>query len=95
MSIEVEMRPVIDIWSLSDALEAKYHWGLEAHTVCQIMFGDAYHNDSFKSYWFAGDDLYRGYSWQNETRITRENLIRSFLRDLLPNHERVLINVSW
>ena len=54
MSIEVEMRPVIDIWSLSDALEAKYHWGLEAHTVCQIMFGDAYHNDSFKSYWFAG-----------------------------------------
>ena len=95
MSVKVEMKPVIDIWSLTEALEAQYHWGLDAHTICQMMFRDEYYNNSFKSYWFAGDELFRGYSWQNETKITQENLIRSFLRDLLPNHERVLIDVSW
>lgn len=95
MSVKIEMRPVIDIWSLADELEDRYHWGLEAYSVCQLMFGDQYYNDSFKSYWFAEDDIFRGYSWQNETRIAQRNLINSFLRDLLPDHERVLIDVSW
>ena len=95
MSVKVEMRPVIDIWSLSDALEDQYHWELDTHTVCQMMFGDEYCNDSFKNYWFAEDEEYKGFSWQNETRIMQENLIKSFLRDLLPGHERVLVDVSW
>ena len=93
--MKVEMRPVIDIWSLSDALEAQYNWELDAHMVCQLMFDDNYCNDCYKSYWFSEDEKYEGYSWQNETRIMQENLIKSFLRDLMPDYDRVLVDVSW
>ena len=93
--MKVEMMPVIDSFSLAEALAAQYNWDLDVGDICELMFGDSYYNDSYKGYWFAEDETYKGYSWQNETRIMQENLIKGYLRDLLPNHERVLVDVSW
>lgn len=93
--MEYEMRPVIDIYSLTDALEEKYHWGLESHEVCQLMFNDEYVNDSYKSYGYSQDEKYEGYPWQSESRIGFQNMIKQFLREAIPGHTRVLVDVSW
>lgn len=77
LSVKVEMKPVIDIWSLADELEARYRWGLEAHSVCQLMFGDQYYNDSFKSYWFAEDDILEDTLGKMKLELHRKTLLRA------------------
>ena len=52
-------------------------------------------NDCYKSYYFEDDEEYTGKSWQNEERIRVRNLVNAYLRDILPGHESVLIDVSW
>lgn len=85
--LEFEMRPVIDIWSLADALEERYGWGIDAHDLCQLMFDDNYVNDCFKSYYFANDGCKKN---------SQEELICKFLREQLPAYcKRILVDVSW
>lgn len=91
----IEMMPTIDIYSLADALEAQYHWEMDSSELCALLFNDEYNNYSYKSYSFEKDEKYEGYSWQDENKIAQENLVKGFLRDILPNHKRILIDVSW
>ena len=89
-----EMRPVIEIYVLEDELKTRFGVDVEGE-LRNILFYEDYMNDCYKSYYFADDEEYTGKSWQNEERIRVRNLVNAYLRDILPGHERVLINVSW
>ena len=89
-----EMRPVIEIYVLEDELKTQFGVDVEGE-LRNILFYEDYTNDCYKSYYFADDEEYTGKSWQNEERIRVRNLVNAYLRDILPGHERVLIDVSW
>ena len=89
-----EMRPVIEIYVLEDELKTQFGVDVEGKQR-NILFYEDYMNDCYKSYYFADDEEYTGKSWQNEERIRVRNLVNAYLRDILPGHERVLIDVSW
>ena len=88
------MRPVIEIYVLEDELKTQFGVDVEGE-LRNILFYEDYMNDCYKSYYFADDEEYTGKSWQNEERIRVRNLVNAYLRDILPGHERVLIDVSW
>ena len=88
-----EMRPVIEIYVLEDELKTQFGVDVEGE-LRNILFYEDYMNDCYKSYYFADDEEYTGKSWQNEERIRVRNLVNAYLRDILPGHERVLIDVS-
>ena len=90
-----EMYPVIEIDDLEKELKIQFDVELENNDLRNILFYDDYMNDCYKSYYFADDEEYTGKSWQNEERIRIRNLVNAYLRDILPNYERVLINVTW
>ena len=87
-----EMKPVIDIGVLEEEIYTQFDVDCDLRST---LFCDDYMNDCYKSYYFADDDEYEGYSWQNEERIRIRNLVNAYLRDILPGHDSVLIDVSW
>ena len=101
--MKYEMRPVIDIWDLQEALELQYgeeftdQYGGTAHGLCGFLFGDDYMNDCYKSHLLEIEEFDPvNCPWQNEIHITIMNCINTFLLDILPTGtERVLIDVSW
>ena len=93
--MEIKMMPVIDSFSLSEALDEKYNWDLDVCDICKLMFDDDYCNYSYKSFWFKEDEVYEGYTWQSELNIKYTNMIKRYLRELLPNYDKVLVDVSW
>lgn len=89
-----EMYPVIDVTDLEDAIRIQFGVDIEGE-MRNILFYDDYMNDCYKSYCFADDEEYTGASWQDEERIRIRNLVNAYLRDILPNYKRVLIDVTW
>lgn len=89
-----KMCPVIEVYVLEDELKTQFGVDVEGE-LRNILFYEDYMNDCYKSYYFADDEEYTGKSWQNEERIRIRNLVNAYLRDILPDHERVLIDVSW
>lgn len=88
-----EMRPVIEVGVLEDELKTQFGVDVEGE-LSNILFYSDYMNDCYKSYYFADDEEYK-YSWQNEEHIRIRNLVNAYLRDILPDHERIIVNVSW
>lgn len=101
--MKYEMRPVIDIWDLHDALEAQYgeefteQYGGNANYLCYFLFGDSYTNDCYKSHYLEIEEFDPiNCPWQNEQHIHIMNCINTLLLNTLPaGTERVLIDVSW
>ena len=89
-----KMCPVIEIYILEEELKTQFGVDVEGE-LRNILFYEDYMNDCYKSYYFADDEEYTGKSWQNEERICIRNLVNAYLRDILPEHERVLIDVTW
>lgn len=88
------MYPVIEVRTLENELKTQFD--VEVHNYLRnILFYDDYMNDCYKSYCFADDEEYTGASWQDEERIRIRNLVNAYLRDILPDYECVLIDVSW
>ena len=88
-----EMYPVIEVSALERELEIQFD--VEVDELRNILFDDDYQNDCYKSYCFAEDEEYTGESWQDDKEIRIRNLVNAYLRDILPDYERVLIDVSW
>lgn len=88
--------PVINIYDLQDAMTAQYGDIFRTCDLRQIMFGDQYMNDVYKSYnQEDGPIEYTGAFWQNEEHIRLENCVIGFLTDTFPEYKEVLINVAW
>lgn len=87
------MYPVIEIGVLEDELLTQF--GVACGNLASILFGDNYQNDCYKSYCFKDDEEFHGYAWEDEEGIRIRNLVNAYLRDILPDYERVLIDVTW
>ena len=78
----------ISIYDLEEALVQQYG-SEEFSDLRNILFYEDYMNDCYKQYWFD-DDLD-----EKEDNAAIINCINGFLRDIFPDEERVLIDVSW
>ena len=87
------MYPVIEIYTLKNELKAQFD--IEVHNLRNILFYEDYQNDCYKYYSFVEDEEYTGEFWQDEEHIRIRNLVNAYLRDILPDYECVLIDVSW
>ena len=74
---------VINIRDLENALVQQYG-SKEFSDLRNILFGDYYMNDCYKSYYFEDDD---------SSAII--NCVNAFLRDTFPGEDTVLIDISW
>ena len=88
------MYPVIDVCDLEDELKTQFDVDIEGE-LRNILFGDDYQNDCYKSYCFEDDEEYTGETWENEEEIRIRNLVNAYLRDILPDYTHVLIDVTW
>lgn len=75
------MYPVINADDLERAIELQYD--IHIDDIRNLLFDDDYSNDSYKSF-----DLEDEYEDEAE-------LVRTYLKDILPDYSYVLINVSW
>ena len=89
-----KMYPVIEVGVLENEIKAQFDIDVEGE-LRNILFYEDYMNDCYKSYWFEDDEVYTGKSWQNEEHIRIRNLVNSYLRDILPEYNTVLIDVTW
>lgn len=87
------MYPVIEVRVLEQELKTQFD--VDVDDLSGILFYDDYQNDCYKSYCFTEDEVYEYPAWQNEEHIRIRNLVNAYLRDILPNYERVLIDVTW
>lgn len=87
------MYPVIDVTDLEDAIRIQFGVDVEGE-MRNILFGDDYMNDCYKSYCFEDDEVYES-EWQDEEGIRIRNLVNAYLRDILPDYTHVLIDMTW
>lgn len=78
--------PVIDIRELEKALESQYD--IDTDDLRGILFSDDYYNDCFKKYYFTS-------KWESYDENPIEVCVKAFLRDVFPDRDYVLIDVSW
>ena len=88
------MYPVIEVNILENEIKTQFDVDVE-DDLRNILFGDNYQNDCYKSYCFEDDEEFHGYTWEDEERIRIRNLVNAYLRDILPDYTHVLINVTW
>ena len=89
-----EMKPVIEIGVLEDEIKTQFNVEVRSE-LSSILFGTDFMNDCYKSYYYADDEEYTGKFWQDEEQIRIRNLVNAYLRDILPDYDCVLIDVSW
>lgn len=79
----------ISIYDLEEALVLQY--GSEDFSdLRSILFGDYFMNDCYKSYCFEG-----GYDEENDENGHIINCVNTFLQDIFPDEDTVLIDISW
>jgi hypothetical protein len=87
------MMPVVNVDELEDAVNAQF--GCEIAEMRNLLFSDDFSNDSYQSFWYDKMEVFEGRSWQDEEQIRLRNLVRAYLQDTIPDHDRVLVDVSW
>ena len=93
--------PYFWIGDLENALEVQYgsEFIREINTkyddIRGLMFGDSFMNDVCCKYYIDEIVEYEGIPWQNEARIRLENCIKTFLRDMFPGLDYVIVDVMW
>ena len=88
------MYPAIEVDVLENELKTQFNVDIKDE-LRSILFYDDYRNDCYKSYYFEDDEEFHGYAWENEEHIRIRNLVNAYLRDILPDYKRVLIDVTW
>ena len=90
--MKYEMIPAISIYELEEALQKQYGFDFIDNNggLRQLLFGDYYMNDCYKGLDLEYED------WEDDEYVGFPiKTIKTFLQDIFPNHEYVLINVSW
>lgn len=95
--MKYEMMPAFWVEDFEEALIAQYgrEFMDEVGDLRNFLFDDDYMNDVYVKYWFDEIEEYTGEVWQDEEHIRLENCIKTFLKDLFPDHDYVLIDVMW
>lgn len=95
--MKYEILPVVSDTELQEALELQFGPDIMGQNefMANVLFGDDYNNDSCKYYSFKEDEVYEGKIWQKEEHILIRNCLNAMLRDMFPNYERILVDVTW
>ena len=96
--MKAKMIPMIEAGELEEALCLQYGEGFMEDiddNISSFLFDTEYMNDVCKKYYFDEIEEYTGKPWQDEKRIRIENCIKTFLQDIFPGMDCVLIDVSW
>lgn len=95
--MKYKILPHFWIEDLEQALEAQYGTEFieEVGDLRNFLFNDYFSNDASYQYRINELEEYEGKPWQNETRIRLENCIKTFLIDIFPGYEMVVIDVTW
>lgn len=88
------MYPVIEVNVLEKELKIQFDVDVEGE-LREILFGDDYQDDCYKSYCFEDDEEFHGDIWEDEEYIRIRNLVNAYLRDILPDYTHVLIDITW
>lgn len=86
--MDITFSPVISIDELEEAVNLQYG---TSYDLRDVLFRYDYSNDSFKKLYFNADV---DETWEYES-FHAMNLVFGYLRDILPGHDSVLIDVSW
>lgn len=92
--MKYEILPVIDVHDLEDALKLQFDMDFD-NDIRLFLFYDNFMNDCYKSFSFKDLEEYKGFSWQDEEDISKKNAIKVFLKDLFPQYDSCIIDVSW
>lgn len=93
--------PCFWVGDLEKALEAQYgpefiqEIRAKHNGIRRLMFDDFYMNDVCCKYYIDEMEEYEDYSWQDEAHIRLENCIKTFLRDMFPDYDYVVVDVMW
>ena len=95
--MEYKMMPAFWVEDLKEALTIQYgrEFMDEVGDLRNFLFDTNYMNDVYVEYGFDEIEEYTGEEWQDENHIRLENCIKTFLKDIFPDHDYVLIDVMW
>lgn len=95
--MKYKMAPSFWVGDLEEALTIQYgkEFMNEVGYLRNFLFGDNYMNDVYVKYWIDEIEEYTGEEWEDEKQIRLENCIKTFLKDIFPDHDYVLIDVMW
>lgn len=96
--MKVKMMPVVTARDLENAINLQYGEDTIEDIVSLLFCGD-YANDSYKRLCFKEeyDDCYDPEcdDPEDEEPIRLRNLVTAYLRDVLPDYDTILVDVSW
>ena len=93
--MKYKMMPVIKDTEIEKAVKLQYGEDIE---LAPLMWPGDYMNDCFKELFFGEDEIaeYRDFSEDYGEKIARHHLlVFSILKDVFPDHDSVLVDVSW
>ena len=98
--MKYKMMPVIWVGDLKEAIEAQYGIHFEwDENLRNILFDDDYCNDCAKQLNIFDveeyDPAFESYPWFNERNFRIKNLVKTYLQDVFPDQEYVMIDVMW
>ena len=86
------MYPMIGIDTLQNAVNIQFDVNIT--DLKELLFADKdYDEDCCVHFSFCELDEYNGFWWEDEEEIRLTNLVKTFLKDLLPNYDRVIIDL--
>ena len=91
--MQIQMKPVVSIYDLEDILHSEF--GIKVDNLTEILFGDNYSNDCYKSYFYDEREVYEGKFWQNKEHIEIRNKLSDYLEAEFPNYNCVLVDITW
>ena len=91
----ISMSPIVNAFELEKAVNTRY--GLNIDNIHEVLFDDHYYNNTYSS--FDLDDI-EEYDEEymdpeEKEKVNLRNLIRVYLKDILPDWKYVLIDISW
>lgn len=90
--INIERLPTVTIEEIEKELRNRGKIYQDYYSLRRILFDDYYMNDSYVSLLIA-DDVYNDYIDPEEGSIAQA--VVEMLREVCPNDEYVLVDVSW
>ena len=91
--IKEKWMPVVDVSDIEAELRVKGVDRKYADNVRNMLFDDQYINDVYVSYYIADDVCEEYYCDKEETKVIQ--MVLDMLREVYPNSDRVLVDVSW
>ena len=96
--MKYKIMPVIWVGELENALIDQYgpEFKNDYGNLRNVMFGDYYMNDVAKDYDIVDiPEFDPANPWMDETHCRLEKCIKTFLHDMFPEYERVMIDLMW